>query len=262
VIGPTIAGLIVSVVSLPALFLIDSASYLVSALALSTVRVSFNRAETTPRVPTRFLADIGEGIRFVLRHPVLRNISLMMMLFNFFDATVWAQSVLYVKVRLHASNFELGLFFAAGAAGAVIFSLLAGSLRKRFSFSVVVLGCLMGAGLSLVAFAFIPSFWVALPVWLLHQGFASLLNINTFSLRQAIVPNHLLGRVLSVAGMLAFGAIPVGSLLGGYLIAWTGALVVVFAGIGAVLFLIPLAFSFTALGRADRYLVPGAGGTS
>jgi MFS family permease len=257
VVGPTVAGLIVSVLSLPALFLIDSATYLVSAGALSIVGVSFNRRQATPRAPSRILADIGEGLRYVLRHPVLRNISLMMMLFNFVHSTALAQSVLYAKERLHASNFELGIFFASGAVGAVIFSLFAGSLRKRLSFSVVVLGCLMGAGLSLVAFAFIPWFWAALPLWLLHEGFGSLLNINTFSLRQAIVPNHLLGRVLSVAGMLAFSAMPIGSLLGGLLIARTGALVAIYVGIGIILFLIPLAFSFTALGQADSYLKPG-----
>jgi MFS family permease len=256
VVGPSIAGLIVSVLSLPALFLIDSVSYLVSAAALSLVGVSFNRAQSTPRPSSRILADIGEGLRYVLRHPVLRNISLLMMMFNFVHSTALAQAVLYAKERLHASNFELGIFFAAGGVGAVVFSLLAGTIRKRFSFSVVVLGCLMAAGLSLVAFSFVPWFWAALPLWLLHEGFGSLLNINTFSLRQAIVPNHLLGRVLSVAGLLAFSAMPIGSLLGGYLIARTGALVEVYAGIGILLFLIPLGFSFTALGRADRYLVP------
>jgi MFS family permease len=261
VVGPTIAGLIVTVLSLPALFLIDSLTYLVSAGALSVVGVSFNRPQATPRAPSRILADIGEGLRYVLGHPVLRNISLMMMMFNFVHSTALAQSVLYAKERLHTSNFELGLFFASGAVGAVIFSLFAGSIRKRLSFSVVVLGCLMGAGLSLVAFAFIPSFWAALPLWLLHEGFGSLLNINTFSLRQAIVPNHLLGRVLSVAGLLAFSAMPIGSLLGGFLIARTGALVAIYAGIGILLFLIPVAFSFTALGRADSYLQPSGAET-
>ena len=89
---------------------------------------------------------------------------------------------------------------------------------------------------------------------MLRDGLLSLLNINTFSLRQAIVPNHMLGRVLAVAGTLGFSAMPLGSLAGGFLIERTHNVALVFGGIGVLMFLIPLVFAFTALGHADRYL--------
>lgn len=252
--GPAIAGAIVSFVTVPALLIVDSVSYVVSAAALALVRISFNQEDRKARPPTRFLTDIGEGIRYVLSHPVLRNISLLMMAFNFFDSTFNAQAVLYAKERLHTSNFELGLLFAAGSVGAIVFSLMAGWLRRRFSFSFVVIGCLSLTGLFTIVYAAIPWFWIALPVMLVRDGLASLLNINTFSLRQAIVPNHLLGRVLSVAGLLAFSATPIGSLLGGYLVERTHDVALVFGGVGVLLFALPLIFVFTALGHADRYL--------
>jgi MFS family permease len=238
----------------PALSVVDSISYVVSAGALASIKVGFNTADPKARRSTRILADIGEGIRYVVAHPVLRNVSLLMMLFNFVNITIYAQSVLYVKERLHATNFELGLFFAVGSVGSVLFSLSAGWLRKRFSFSKVVIGCLSLGGLFTVIFAAIPSFWLALPVILVRDGLLSLLNINTFSLRQAIVPNHMLGRVLSVAGVLAFSAMPLGSLAGGYLIERTQNVAFVFGLIGVLMFVIPLLFAFTALGRADQYL--------
>ncbi len=254
VLGPAIAGAIVSIVPVTSLYLVDSASYLVSGLALVLVGVSFNMAGTRDREPSTILADIKEGLLYVLRHPVLRNISLMMMLFNLVHATANAQAVLYAKERLHTTNFELGVLFASAGVGSVLFSLLAGPLRRRFSFSFVVLGCLMAAGFSLTAFAAVPWFWVAVPLYALHSGFASLLNINTFSLRQAIVPNRMLGRVLSVAGLLAFSAAPLGSLAGGLILHRTQNVALVFGTIGVLLFLIPLAFTRTALGHADRYL--------
>jgi MFS family permease len=254
VLGPAIAGAIVSIVPVTSLYLVDSASYLVSGLALVLVGVSFNMAATHEREPSTIQADIKEGVRYVLRHPVLRNISLMMMLFNLVHATANAQAVLYAKERLHTTNFELGVLLASAGVGSVLFSLLAGPLRRRFSFSFVVLGCLMAAGISLAAFAAVPWFWLAVPLYALHSGFGSLLNINTFSLRQAIVPNQMLGRVLSVAGMLAFSAAPLGSLVGGLVLQRTQNVALVFGTIGVVLFLIPLAFTRTALGHADRYL--------
>src|SRR5262249_15825237 len=106
--GPAIAGAIVSFVTVPALLLIDSLSYLFSAGALAWIRVSFNQEDRKTRPPTRILADIGEGLRYVVSHPVLRNISLLLMTFNFVDSTFNAQSVFYAKERLHVNNFELG----------------------------------------------------------------------------------------------------------------------------------------------------------
>jgi len=252
--GPAIAGAIANVVSVPALLVIDAISYLVSATALATIKVSFNRTDRAQKKTSRILADIGEGIRYVLSHPVLRNISLMMMLFNLTNVTLYAQGVYYAKERLHANNFELGLFFASGSVGAIAFSLLAGRLRKRFSFSTVVIGCLALSGVATIVFAAIPWFWAALPLLFLREGLLSLLNINTFSLRQVIVPDHMLGRVLSVAGVLAFSALPIGSIVGAFLIERTHNIALVYGGIGVLLILIPLAFSFTALGHADRYL--------
>jgi hypothetical protein len=69
-----------------------------------------------------------------------------------------------------------------------------------------------------------------------------------------IVPDHLLGRVSSVAGVLAWSGIPLGSFLGGLAIEWSGSVVDVFAIIGILIAIIAAAFSFSALGHADDFL--------
>jgi MFS family permease len=254
VIGPLLAGALSAFVSIPDLLLIDSSSYLVSAVALLLVGASFNLADGEERKPGTILQDVGEGLRYVLSHPVLRNISAMMALVNFVATTTGAQLVLYAKERLHATNSEIGLLFSVAGAGVVIFSLAAGRLRKRWSFSVVALSSLAISGALTVLFALIPWFWVALPIWGLEAGVAGLFNIQTGSLRQAIVPNHLLGRVMSIAGVLAWSAIPLGALLGGFAIERTGNPELVYAVVGVIMCAIPIAFSFTPLGHADRYL--------
>jgi hypothetical protein len=89
-------------------------------------------------------------------------------------------------------------------------------------------------------------------------GSGVLLDINTSSLRQAIVPNEMLGRVMSIAGVLAWSAIPVGAVAGGALVQRTGNVALVFGLVGALTFLIPLCFFlFSPLGHAERY-VPAA----
>ncbi len=136
----------------------------------------------------------------------------------------------------------------------VILSLAAGPLRKRWSFSAVALSALMMYGLLAVALAFTQWYWLAILLWAIRSGLGILFNINTGSLRQAIVPNQMLGRVMSIAAVLASSAEPLGSLLGGYAVDWTNNIVLVYAVIGTLTFLIALGFSFTALGHADQYI--------
>jgi len=252
--GPLLAGLLVTVVPISSLFLIDALSFVVSAGSLALIKASFNIDSGEKRAATSIGRDVIEGLRYVLRHPVLRNISAMMALVNFVGATTGAQIVLFAKERLQANDTQVSLLYSAASIGVVVLSLAAGQLRKRWSFSKVALSALMLEGLLTIVLAFTRWYWVAVVLWALASGLGILFNINTGSLRQAIVPNHLLGRVISIASVLAWSAIPVGSLVGGLAIEWTKNVALVYGVSGALVFLIPFAFSFTALGHAERYL--------
>ena len=255
--GPLLAGLMLAVVKIETVFLVDAVSFVVSAYSLGLVGVSFNR-EQEHRERTSIRSDVAEGLRFVLRHPVLRNISAMMSLFNFITVTTFTQLVLFSKVRLHASDARVGFLFSAGSAGVVLLGLLAGRIRKKLSFGPAALGSLFVTGLLTLAFAVNRMYWLALLLWGLNGGLGIFFNINTGSLRQAIVPNHLLGRVISIAGVLAWSAIPLGGLLGGFVIQWTGNVALVYGVIGVLSSLIAVWFFFLSpLGHAERYLPGG-----
>jgi MFS family permease len=253
--GPLLAGALLSVIPLTWVMAFDSASFAVSALSLSLVRASFNAPSEGPKEATKILHDVREGLRYVLSHPVLRNISVMMALINFVGATTFAQLVLFADVRLDASRRQIGLLFAAGSAGVVVTGLLAGKLRKRFSFTALAMTSLMLMGLCEIVFAGMRWYWAALPFWAASGGLGILFNINTGSLRQAIVPNHLLSRVLSIAGVLAWSAIPAGALVGGWVVSATGNVALVYGMIGVLTIAIAAFFRFfTALGDAQRYV--------
>src|SRR5215831_4432547 len=252
IIGPLLAGVLVTLVPLAALMLVDALSFLVSSFSLALIRISFNTGEKRERTSIR--SDVVEGLRYVLGHPVLRNISIMMAMVNFVGTTTYAQLILFAKERLQATDFQASLLYSAGSLGVVILALAAGPLRKHWSFSTVALGALMLEGILTVVFSLMHMYWVAAVVWTLIAGLGILFNINTSSLRQAIVPNHMLGRVVSIASVLAWSAIPLGSLLGGFAISWTQNVALVYAVIGALIFLIAFSFSFTALGHADKYI--------
>ena len=233
--------------------LIDAISFLVSSLSIALVRIDFNAKKGEQKTSIR--SDVVEGLRYVLSHPVLRNISIMMALVNFVANASNNQIVLFAKVRLSASDVQVSLLFSAASLGVVIMGLLAGPLRKRWSFSTVALGALMLEGLLGVVFSLMRWYWVAAFIWMLAGGLGILFNINTGSLRQAIVPNQMLSRVLSIAGVLAWSAIPAGALVGGWVISATGNVALVYGVIGIITICIAVFFRlFTALADAQRYV--------
>jgi hypothetical protein len=254
--GPLLAGLLITVAPVQQVLWVDAASFLVSAATLALIGGTFNAPrDTEPRRAIR--QEVAEGLRYVLGHPVLRNISAMMALINLVAATVYTQLVVFAKGQLEASDSQVALLYAAGGAGVVLLSLAAGPVRRRLSFSVAALGALLLHGLLMVALAATRWYWVALALWAAISGLGIFFNINTVSLRQQIVPNHLLGRIISIAGVLAWSAIPVGALAGGWVVERTGRVALVYGVIGALVALLALAFSFGPVGHADRYLPAG-----
>ena len=253
VVGPLAAGGVLAFVPIESLLYIDALTFVVSAIALALIARPFNAPRQAVRTSIR--ADVFEGLRYVLRHPVLRNISAMMALINLVSVTVYAQIVLFAKQRFAVSDSELGLLFAADGAGVVLLSLAAGPLRSRFSFGNVALGALMLSGLMTVALAYAPTYLLAVVLSAVSTGLGILFNINTGSLRQAIVPNHLLGRIITIAMVLGFSASPLGATIGGFIVERTGDVQTVYAAIGALVFGIALYFRlFSPLGHAERYL--------
>ena len=252
IVGPLLAGVLVTLMPLSTLLLFDSLSFLASSFSLALINISFNKGEK--RAPTSLRSDVFEGLRYVFSNPVLRNISIMMALVNFVGSTAFAQLIFFAKSQLQATDFQASLLYSAGSFGVVILALAAGPLRKHWSFSTVALGALMLEGILTVVFSLMHMYWAAVVLWTLIGGLGILFNINTSSLRQTIVPNHLLGRVMSIASVIAWSAIPLGSLLGGFAISWTQNVALVYGVIGVMIFLISFGFSFTALGHADKYI--------
>src|SRR6266566_8959760 len=161
VVGPLLAGALVAFISIPLLLVVDAASFLLSALSLAIIRLSFNLAKPCAKKSIR--ADVIEGLSYVLTHPVLRNISAMMTLVNLVGTTAFAQLVYFAKDRLHAADTEIGILFAADSLGVVVLSLAGGRLRRRWRFSTVALGALMLSGVLTVVFAAVPAYWLAVP---------------------------------------------------------------------------------------------------
>jgi Transmembrane secretion effector len=246
--GPLLAGaLLASGLPTAEILYADAASFVVSGVAVASIATALH--DRARPVHTRLRRAIVEGAGFVFRHPVLRNLALLGALSNFFGATLWTQLVLFAKERLDAADAEIAVFWSAGAAGALALALGSAFIRRRVGFSGAVLGATAVSGIATVALAISPWLWPAIALWGLTIGVGQFVSINTTSLRQAITPPELLGRVSTVGQVLSWSAIPVGALVGGWAIEATGSVAGVYAAIGILKLALAAGFSFTTLRR-------------
>jgi hypothetical protein len=187
--GPLLAGALLSVLPLTWVLTFDAGSFAISALSLSLVRRSFNVAGDETKERKSILHDVREGLRYVLSHPVLRNISVMMALINFVGASTYAQLVLFATERLDASKREIGLLFAAGQRGRRRNGLARRPSAQAIQFHRARDDVVDAHGRP--ARSSSPGmrwYWARCRSGTAAGGLGILFNINTGSLRQAIVP--------------------------------------------------------------------------
>ena len=176
------------------------------------------RATAVPGV----LSDIREGLWTILGNPLLRPIAATTATGNLFASIGGAVGLLYAVNELHFEPWLLGLVFAAGGPGALAGALLASRLARRAGTGrAIVAGQLVASvGLWLMPLASGPLWSEALMLGagglLIGAGFTTY-NINQVSLRQAIVPLRLHGRMNASMRFLVWGTMPVGALVGGAL---------------------------------------------
>jgi len=195
-------------------FGLDAASFAGSAGLLARLPRTRPASENTTR--PRIRAQIAEGLRWLAGHRLLRVIAVLLGIYNFANQMGQAILVLLATQTLHVSARGYGLLLAASAVGSVVGGLVNPMLTRRLGLlPSLVLPALVDAA-AFVGIGLAPG-PILVAALLAVQGFSvALWNIVTVSLRQRVVPGHLLGRVNSVYRMLGWGLMPLGALAGGF----------------------------------------------
>jgi MFS family permease len=257
--GPGLGGLLVSAVTAPYAIAVDAASYVVSVLSLLLIRRPEPRRE--PRPATGLRAELAEGVRYVLGHRLLRPIAACTALHNLFSNVGSAVLFVYAVRTLGLGAGSIGLWFSLGSLGGPVGALIASRLGRR-----------LGTGATIAATA-----WLGAPAWLLvvlaPRGHAMgwliasgvlgsmggvAYNITQVSLRQAITPQRLLGRMNATMRFVVWGTIPLGAFAGGVLGTWIGLRPTLWvAAAGTLLSALPVTLSgVRRLRRIDDALPP------
>jgi MFS family permease len=210
--GPPAGSLLFAVAAaLP--FGLDALSFAGSAALLA--RLPRTRRETgQPKVAIR--TQIAEGLRWLYRHRLLRVVAVLLGVFNFASQMGQAVLVLLATQTLHVGTRGYGLLLAVTAVGSVAGGLVSPAVTRRLGMlpSLIIAGAADAAVLAGLGLAPDPA---VAALMLAGQGFTvTMWNVVTVSLRQQVVPAHLLGRVNSVYRMLGWGLMPLGALAGGF----------------------------------------------
>ncbi|MDX1449866.1 MAG: MFS transporter [Acidimicrobiia bacterium] len=217
-VGPPLGGVLIAL-AFAAPFFANAATFGISALLIASLSGTFRASADVSTTRRSFRADIGEGVRWLWNHRLLRTMGIVLGVMNAMIMMALATYVLFVQEVLGLEAASFGLLLSAGAVGGVAGSLSASRISRRIGPGASLFVSILVLATTYAITGFASS---AVLVWgmFVLQGYAGVLwNVITVSLRQSIIPDRLLGRVNSVYRFFAWGMMPLGSLLGGAVVA-------------------------------------------
>lgn len=202
-------------------FFFDGGTFVVAAVLIYLIAGNFKTREASEGQAAEkvdWWGEIKEGVKWLWAHPLLRPMAIILGLMNGLGSVTFATLVLFAQEVLGTDAFVFAILGMAGAVGGILGSLAAPRISRA-----------LGSGTSLhltLAASVITSFVIGFAthwsiVWAMFAVFsfsAVLWNVITVSLRQTIIPDELLGRVNSVYRFFAWGMMPIGLLIGGFLV--------------------------------------------
>ncbi len=218
-IGPPLGSVLIGVAfALP--FFFDAGSFAISAalllLVAGTFRVDRDENELEARVD--WWGEIKEGVTWLWRHPLLRPMAIILGFLNALASVVFATLVLFAQEILGVTAFVFAILGVAGAIGGVLGSLLAPRISKKIGSGTSLYLTFVAAIVTTAVIGFSSNWIIVFVNFAIFSFFGVLWNVITVSLRQTIIPDHLLGRVNSVYRFFAWGMMPIGLAMGGLLV--------------------------------------------
>lgn len=222
---------------------LDGAGFAVAALLILTVGGTYRPPRADVRTTVR--RDVGEGVRWLARHRLLRGLTLISAATGFTQSMTTGVLVLYVLEVLRLPSGAFGLVVLGAGVGGLLGGVLTAPLTRRLGRGRMLTGGALLAALATGGMGLTRTAVVAATLFALSAAGVMVWNVLTMSLRQSLIPSAMFGRVQGAYRTLVWGGIPLGALAGGavahavgipgvFLVAG-GGLLLLAGGLGAVL---------------------------
>ena len=217
IVGPSFGTALYQSLGRAAPFVADAISFLVSSLSLLFIRTEFRLAKPSPAPLGQLRAEIFEGLRWLWRQPLIRYMAFLTGSINLVNASTMLIVIVLAR-QLGASDVEIGLVFSIGGIGGILGSLVGGQVQRRFSFGQVIVFLVWAEAVLFPLYALAPKYFLLGAIIALSSMIGPIYNVVQFSYRVALIPDALQGRVNSTFRLVAFGFMPLGAALSGFLL--------------------------------------------
>ena len=250
IVGPGMAGVLIGILRAPFAILADAASFVVSALFVFAIRrpeppIEPHDEATGPRPSMR--SEIAAGLRYVTGHRWLRSIAATTGTSNFFGNVMGAILILFLVRERGFTAETLGFAFSIGSVGVLVAALTASRISARLGVGRTLVLSALGFGVAGIPVAIAPDSWLFAAVassGFIGGFFGVAWNINQVSLRQAITPTRMQGKMNATMRFIVWGTIPLGQIVGGFLASIIGLHNTIWIGaLGGLIAFLPVALS-------------------
>ena len=220
-IGPPLASFLLGVAVYLPFFIHSSTFFIAAGLIALIVTIPKPVSEVEVKTKVNFRAEIKEGFSWLWSHSLLRPMAIILGTLNLVGSITAATFILFAQEILETSVFEFAILGTSGAIGGALGGILGPKISKKLGSGPSLYLTLLSMPIMSLIIGLTSNWYIA---WVMIAGttiFAVLWNVITVSLRQSIIPTHLLGRVNSVYRFFAWGSMPIGTLIGGAIVSFT-----------------------------------------
>lgn len=215
IVAPILAGLAIAYTSIEGSFFFCLALYGISFILISHLPYTHANLHISN---SNTLLMIADGFKYIFQNKILRDSCLLFICVNFGIRIVISNMFYIFKENFGIDPEKMGLFFSAMGIGAIVGSWLAPRFINKIGYGVVIIWSSLSIGvLSGICIWIDSPHWISL-LWAISSIFQSFIVVSFFSLRQRVVPKNLLGRAVAVSRLLAYAAIPISAICGGYIL--------------------------------------------
>lgn len=245
--GPALAGALLAIVRPAVLIGLDAVTFLLSFIALSTIRDHEVPKPIADRRP--LVTEIKEGMKFVVQEPLLRRIVLTTSTTNLFGMIAMTMIPVLVLRQLDISPAIYGFGLSLGAIGGLLGAMFSARIATLIGEGTAIPVSGVLAGVAIVGLALMPIFPnAAVPIFVgsefLYSFSVLVYNITQVTFRQRICPPRLLGRMNASIRFVVWGVMPIGAIASGLLSTAIGVeLTIAIGAVGSVLACVFVLFS-------------------
>ena len=214
--GPPIAGVLIALIGAENVLWVDAATFLISIALVGLAIPSRFGAKEGDELP--YLESLKQGLRFVGRDRLLLIVILTVTVTNVLDAIIGLVLLPAYFKQIFESSVGLGLTFGAFGAGALVGALIYGSVGDRFSRRWVFVISFLIVSVRSFVYIPVPPLWVLMAALFLIGVGCGPLNPILTRVEMARAPAEMRGRVVGAIIAIAWGAMPLGALIGGFVV--------------------------------------------